>query len=60
MGASEEAWRRTFGNPLMLDGSEVYTTGGTSSIGGTDEDTESTVPKLKAIMDWLKDYKSAE
>jgi hypothetical protein len=58
MGASEDAWKQTFGKPLMLDASEVYTTGGKSSISGTDDDTESTIPKLKAVFDWLKDYKS--
>jgi hypothetical protein len=42
----------------MLDASEVFTTGGKSSISGTDDDTESTIPKLKAVFDWLRDYKS--
>ena len=58
MGASEDAWKQTFGKPLMLDASEVYTTGGKSSISGTDDDTESTIPKLKAVFDWLRDRKS--
>jgi hypothetical protein len=58
MGTSEDAWRQTFGKPLMLDASAVYTTGGNSSISGTDDDTESTIPKLKAVFDWLRDYKS--
>jgi hypothetical protein len=59
MGSSESAWRQTFGNPLMLDGSQVYTTGGASSVSGSEDDTESTIPKLKAVMDWLQDHKSA-
>jgi hypothetical protein len=62
MGASEGAWRQTFGQtrgkPMMLDASQVYTTGGESSISGTDDDTESTIPKLKAVFDWLRDRKS--
>jgi hypothetical protein len=36
----------------------VFTTGGESKISGTNDDTESTIPKLQAVMDWLKDYKS--
>jgi hypothetical protein len=43
---------------MMLDASQVYTTGGESSISGTDDDTESTIPKLKAVFDWLRDRKS--
>ena len=57
LGAAVQMWNVTFGEPLMLDASEVYVSGGPSEIQGNDNDTESTIPKLQAVLDWLKQRK---